>query len=225
MLRKTLPAIFKIIKDPNVHIIEIYGEAASGKTTLAIQIATDYIWNDKNVIYICTEIPLPLERFQQISGKNATSYKNLELISINSFNQQIKIIDNLYELSLKMPDLLIFDTISRLYRLELEEEKKNYLLNRELNRQIALLKYYATRYDFKIILTNQVHANIRSKTDTEPVAKTVVDFWADIIIKTKKTGHLGKRKMMIINPEIDETKEFLLDLYHRGFQEVKEDFS
>ncbi len=225
MLQKTLPSITELIKNKKNYIIEIFGEAASGKTTLAIQIATDYLWNEYNVIFVSTEIPLPIERFQQISGKSIQQYEKLELIQLSKFEQQIKFIDNLYDFVYKKPTIVIFDTITRLYRLKLRDEKTNYLLNRELNRQIALLKYYAREYNIKMILTNQVHANIQLKNETEPVAKNVVDFWADVILRTEKTDKIGKRKISVIKPTIDGTKEFLLELYHRGFQEIKEDFS
>lgn len=80
--------------------------------------------------------------------------------------------------------LIVFDTISTLYRLRVAElPSKTFDLNRELNRQTALVAQVAKTRKIGVLMTSQVRSAFsEGYTSIEPVATRVLKFWADTII-------------------------------------------
>ena len=100
----------------------VYGEAATGKTTLALMLAYDFSKFSK-VIFIDTENGFNFERFKQISQEYYEKcLKNILLFKVNNFDEQIKIVNDLEKI--KNTNLIIIDTIGSHYRNELKGNVK-----------------------------------------------------------------------------------------------------
>jgi len=156
-------------------IFSIWGEIGVGKTIFAIQTAIINTLNGKNVIYIYSKPNFPYERIKNIVQTNS---KNLldkilfiqvldyqELYTI-IFNLEFNILDNLSEKDNNI-DLIIIDSITNLYRLELNRDKKekNFILNYKLNQILANLYNLNSNYEIEILIINEVsRANINGQT-------------------------------------------------------------
>jgi RecA/RadA recombinase len=107
----------------------------------------------------------------------------------NDFREQSTVVDQLSQYLKENFKLAVFDTITSLYRLRIaENSSKVFELNRELNRQLAVLAQTARTQKIVILLTSQVHGVVNENTITpEPVATRVLKFWSDTVIALRLT--------------------------------------
>jgi RecA/RadA recombinase len=105
------------------------------------------------------------------------------------FSEQTVVVDRLTDYAVKSFGLVVFDTITSLYSLRIAESpSKTFELNRELNRQLAVLAQAAKALKIVVLLTSQVHAVLnRIPARIEPVATRVLEFWADTVIAMRPT--------------------------------------
>ncbi|MDH7476997.1 MAG: ATPase domain-containing protein [Candidatus Bathyarchaeota archaeon] len=163
----------------------IYGEAETGKTTLAMQLAVNCAMQGYKTLFIDCDGTFSARRLSQIASKNFKDVaEQIILMKPNTFREQITVIDKLPEYVAKNFGLVIVDTLTSLYRVEIAEHtNKAFELNRELNRQMALLAQIAKTRKIAVIITSQVRSVFdEAYVSIEPVATRVLKFWADIII-------------------------------------------
>ncbi len=199
----------------------VYGDAASGKTTLALQFVSNAHRLNFGTIYVNSENTSPVKRLEQITAKSFSEIENkVKILAPKGFDEQGALIDDL-ELYLRADmKLVIVDTLTRYYRLELEDKKTNYAKHRELNRQAGLLKGLARNKDIVVLVLNQVRAQIKGFDDFEPVAKNILDFWSDYTIKLRVAQGTGERIIQRIVPE-GEYSDGRLYLIERGLSPEK----
>lgn len=168
----------------------IYGDAETGKTTLAMQCAVNCARQSYKTLFLDCDGTFYAQRLSQIASK---SFKEIaELIILmrpNNFREQALVIDRLTDYITKNFGLLVVDTITSLYRAKIAESpEKTFELNRELNRQIALLAQTAKTQKIAVLITSQVRSVFdEASVSIEPVATRVLKFWADTIIAVKPT--------------------------------------
>jgi RecA/RadA recombinase len=111
------------------------------------------------------------------------------LVRPNDFHEQAAVVDQLTNFINKNFRLVVFDTITSLYRLRVSESpSKTFELNRELNRQLAVLAQTARTQKIAVLLTSQVHSALNEvPVAVEPVATRVLKFWADTVLAMKPT--------------------------------------
>ena len=152
-------------------VTQLYGEAGSGKTNICLQVAIGCAQNGKSVIYIDSEGFSP-ERFLQIARAGARSdaedvegiARRIIIYEPHSFEQQTSCINEIETVIKEKRDkngvaLLILDSATLFYRLELDDERSVYL-RRVLANQIMNLLEIARMYDLAVIITNQVYMDI-----------------------------------------------------------------
>jgi RecA/RadA recombinase len=168
----------------------IYGEAETGKTTLAMQFAVHCAEQDYKTLFIDCDGTFSAKRLSQIASEEFKQVaRMIILMRPNNFREQTLAIDQLTDYLTKSFGLVIIDTITGLYRAKISESPaKAFELNRELNRQMALLAQIAKTQKICILLISQVR-NVfeEAYVRVEPVATRVVKFWADTIIAMKPT--------------------------------------
>ena len=173
---------------PSESITLIYGEPETGKSTLAMQCAINCTLQNKKTLYIDCDNTFSSFRLSQLTSTNFKEIADLILLlkPIN-FKEQTHVIDNLSEYTAKNFGLVVIDTFTSLYRASIENNsKRTFSLNRELNRQLAVLAQNAKTQKLPIIITSQVRSVFgESYMSVEPVATRVLKFWADIIISMK----------------------------------------
>jgi DNA repair and recombination protein RadB len=173
-------------------ITAIYGEPETGKTTLAIQIAANCaIQTNLKTLFVDCDNTFAPERLSQITKeKFDLAAEQIMLIKPKDFAEQTAIIDALPDYLTKGFGLVVMDTLNSLYRAKMSgtSSKISFSINRELNRQLAILAQMAKTHNIPIILTSQVSAVFNDAyVSVAPVAKRLLQFWADNIIELRLT--------------------------------------
>ncbi|MEM2766908.1 MAG: hypothetical protein QXQ47_01170, partial [Candidatus Bathyarchaeia archaeon] len=130
-------------------------------------------------------------RLSQIARENFKKVAELIILAKpKDFKEQALIVDQLTNYLTKGFGLVVFDTLTSLYRVEVAEKlEKKFELNRELNRQMAWLAQIARTQKIAVLATSQVRSVFdETFTGVEPVATRVLKFWADVTIAMKPTG-------------------------------------
>jgi len=170
----------------------IYGEPETGKTTLAIQCAANCaLQHNLKTLFVDCDGTFAAERLRQIAReKFAKVSEQINLMRPRDFTEQAVLVDNLTDYLSKSFGLVIIDTFNSLYRVKIAETtvKASFAVNRELNRQMAVLAQTAKTQHIPIVVTSQVKAVFDEPSVTvAPVATRVLQFWADTTIALKPT--------------------------------------
>ena len=196
--------------------IHFYGEAAAGKTTAALQFSSAADRIGARTIYINSESTSPIERLEQISGKEFEHIKDkMMILSPKDFKEQSALIDDIELFAHDETRLVVIDTLTRLYRTVLDDRDTNYLNHRELNRQAGVLKGLARERDVAVLVLNQVRGSMDGTDGFEPVASNILDYWSDYILKMRVGKRTGERVLKRLRPE-SEPSMCRLFLTERG---------
>lgn len=173
---------------PLGYVTLIYGEANTGKSSLAIQCAVVCARNNLKTIVIDSDNTFSTARLSQITNSDLDHVSSLIFISKpRSFHEQTLLIEKLNEYISNDVALIVVDTITSLYRLELGTFEETFILNRELNRQVAYLVQIVKKHNIVVLLVSQVRSVFQDNNrKMEPVAKRVLKFWAQNILNLKK---------------------------------------
>lgn len=170
-------------------ITMVYGEPETGKTTFGIQCAVNCALQGFKTLYVDCDHTFSTERLSQISQESfAHVSEQILLIRPKNFAEQTALIDRLPNYFSKSFGLVVIDTFNSLYRAQVAEvsAKASFGLNRELNRQMALVAQTAKTEQIPILVTSQVKSLINEPyVSVAPVANRVLEFWADITIALK----------------------------------------
>jgi len=169
----------------------VYGEAETGKTTLAIQCAVNCARKGQKVVFIDADNSFSARRLSQIAYYDLEKLSPLIiLLKPNTFQEQTLAMDHLEEYTTEKVGLIVVDTFTSLYRAEFgENQKERFALNRELNRQLACLAQIAKTHKKAVLITSQVRSIlIEAKVNVEPVATRVLKFWSDVVLRLKPAG-------------------------------------
>jgi RecA/RadA recombinase len=173
-------------------ITMIYGEPETGKTTLVIQCAANCALQGKKTLFVDCDNTFATERLSQITREKFDQVaEQIILMKPKDFAEQTAIIDQLQDYTSKNFGLVIIDTFNSLYRAKVSETtapKASFAVNRELNRQMALLAQTAKTQHIPLIVTSQVKAVFdETYVSVAPVATRVLQFWATTTIALKPT--------------------------------------
>jgi RecA/RadA recombinase len=171
----------------------LYGEAETGKSALAIQCAVNCTRLGLKTLYVDSEGTFLPERLSQIASQDFEEASDSIIIARPmTFEEQITLVDDLEKFMNKRFGLVVFDTISSLYRSELLNKKETFSLNRQLNRQVATLADIAKTLELSVLLVSQVRS-VMPESDVVPVATRVLRFWCDAVVGLSR---IGQRNMV-----------------------------
>jgi DNA repair protein RadB len=201
----------------------LYGEAETGKTTLAIQCAVNCTRAGYKIIYIDSEGTFSAKRLTQIASKDVQEVApSIILAKPATFKEQTAILDKLDEYVTEKVGLIIVDTITSLYSAELGgETKTTFKLNRELNRQMACLAQIAKTHKIATLVTSQVRSVFMAhEVNFEPVARRVLKFWSNVVINLKLTSQNGViRAVLEKHPKRLRPQSCLLRIVEEGIKD------
>ncbi len=186
----------------------IYGEAETAKSTLAIQCAVNCATQGYKTLYIDCDGTFSTRRLSQIAqDKTQRVAESIILIRPSSFGEQASTVDHLTDYLTRNFGLVVVDTVTSLYRAEIAEApEKAFKLNRELNRQLALLAQASKTHKIAVLVVSQVQTAFKKEiVSIEPVATRVLKFWADIILCMKPSGSPQIVRLVIEKPKVKPT--------------------
>ncbi|MEK6891350.1 MAG: DNA repair and recombination protein RadB [Nanoarchaeota archaeon] len=207
-------------------ITTIYGPAGSGKTNFCILVAVSQSKKENKVIFIDTEGGFSIDRLKQIAGdESEKSMKNILLLKPTNFNEQKKIFDNLLKEinSDSKIGLIIVDSMTMLYRLEIAEEISNGAnsgfskdekiksVNREMAKQLRILAEISRKRNIPVLISNQIYYDFikdkpferfskpTTKIKDERIARMVggdlLKYWSKCLIELKMEN--GRRTAIL----------------------------
>lgn len=222
-------------------ITTLYGPGGSGKSNLAIILATSQAKKQNKTIFIDTEGGFSTERFKQIHGGTKKEIEhdlqNILLLKPTSFQEQEKAFDQML-MHVKKDDisLIIIDSIAMLYRLELgaaigsESQEEIQKINRKLANQLRTLNEIARKRMIPVIITNQVYAKFSPEpqnTETPEPQKLVerqvsmvggdlLKYWSKCLIELK--NYNGKRTLKLVKHRSLPQKELVFEIINSGIR-------
>ena len=170
----------------------IYGEPETGKSTLATQCAFNCAMQGLKTLYVdCDNTFSPIRLAQIADEKFDDIADKILLIKPLNFKEQTAVMDRIADYVTRNFGLIIIDTINSLYGAKFAESSsktKAFDVNRELNRQLAILAQITKIQKIPIIITSQVRSIFTNPFGgIKPAANRVLTFWADNIISLKPT--------------------------------------
>ena len=203
-------------------ITTIYGPSGSGKTNLCLVAAVKMVEKGKKVLFLDTEGGIAVERIKQISER-ANSGEILDRIlffNLVNFEEQKEIFDKLRDLVNEHIGLIVVDSISMLYRLELGKSKEVYDVNASLGQQLACLVEIARRKKIPVLITNQVYSDFDNRDRVKMVGGDLLKYGSKCLIELKKFNNCHG---MILKKHrsIAEGRECKFRIVGKGIEKVE----
>ena len=191
---------------PQREMCLLYGGAETGKSALAMRCAVNCARLSFKTLYVDCEGTFLPERLSQIATKDFGEVSDSIIVAKPAtFEEQVAFVDNLERFVGRRFGLIVFDTITSLYRSELLNKKETFNLNRELNGQVATLAEIAKKLELSILLVSQVRSVI-PEADVAPVATRVLKFWCDSVVGLSRVGSRNMVKASVEKSGGKETK-------------------
>jgi DNA repair protein RadB len=209
---------------PSEAVSLIYGEAETGKTSLAVQCAVNCARRGIKSLFIDTDGTFSYERLSQIATYDYQKISPLMIITRpTTFQEQSNAIDHLEKVITNKFGLIIVDTVTSLYRLELDDAEGTYAANRELNRQLAVLTQLAKTCGVAVLIVSQVRAvPLGANIEMRPVATRVLNYWSEVVLDMKQTGQTRVIKVLREkHPSIKGTGQVYVKIESTGITDYR----
>ena len=195
-------------------ITQIYGEPASGKSTLCMVAAVTCLRAGHSVVYIDSE-GFSIERFRQIAGQDTESIADrLFLFEPLDFEHQGSIIAEAEKvLKAHKPGLVVMDSATALYRTDLEKGRDAL---QALTKQMIHLLGYCKRYEIPVIITNQVYMD-PTKNTFSGLGGVALEHLSKAIVRLEKTETAGVRRARLVKHRSrPEGASFIFEIVEEG---------
>ena len=201
-------------------ITTIYGPSGSGKTNLCLLAAVHCAASGKKVIFLDTEGGIAVERIKQICPEYETVLERMLFFNPMTFEEQKKIFDTLREMVNEHIGMIIVDSVSMLYRLELGKNEEVYEVNSALGRQIAYLVEIARRKKIPVLLTTQVYADFDHRDQVKIVGGDLLKYGSKCLLELVKLNN-SRGVILRKHRSLPEGKEVRFRMVKEGVEEVK----
>ena len=202
----------------------IYGEPETGKTTFAIQCTVSCALQNYKTLFVDCDNTFSTKRLSQLSADKFDHVaEQVILIKPKDFNEQTAVIDRIQDYTAKNFGLIVIDTFTSLYGAKVAESSgKAFSVNRELNRQLAILAQTAKIRKIPVIIVSQVRSVFDDpNVSVAPVANRVLKFWADTIIAMKPTGYPQTIKAVLETRENKEEVTCYVQIGETGIKDTE----
>ncbi len=208
----------------------IYGPPGSGKTNFVLLASCHQAKKNGKVIFVDTEGGFSIERVNQITGGLPEFVlKNIVILKPTSFQEQKKaFLTLLKELKTGNISLIVVDSITMLYRLELAEARKKGMeevnnINLDLLNQMRALSEIARKRQIPILITSQVYHDFLSEEDIElgkprgvcVVGGDLLKYWSKCVIELQNNN---KRKAILRKHRSLAEKEIYIEICNEGIR-------
>lgn len=202
----------------------IYGEPETGKTTFAIQCAVSCALQNYKTLFVDCDNTFSTKRLAQLSGDKFDQVaEQVILIKPKDFREQTAVVDRIQDYTAKNFGLIVVDTFTSLYGAKVAEASgKAFSVNRELNRQLAILAQTVKIRKIPVIIVSQVRSILDDQNGgVAPVANRVLKFWADITIAMKPTSYPQTIKAIVETRENKQEATCYLQIGETGVRDTE----
>jgi RecA/RadA recombinase len=229
------PKLSTLFRDnkPFNGLFSVYGDFGVGKTIFALQTIINTAKLGKTVMFIYTKKIFPSEKMNNLLEfdsleKTSEVLNNILALQSGTFDDLRNIVVNLDFLILNnikkkkdySLDLIVIDSLTDLYRIELNRDKKekNLNLNFQLNLILASLQYIGETYGTNILVVNEISRISNNEQEIEfQSGGKVMDYWIKTSLKISRTEKLNQRKIKISKHLEGTILEFTSDVTQGGF--------
>jgi len=209
-----------------------YGPAASGKSNFVLLAACHNAKKDKKIIFIDTEGSFSIDRINQICvGMPEFVLNNIVILKPTNFQEQK---DSFFKLLREIKNsknigLVIVDSMTMLYRLELADARKIGMeevrkVNNDMARQMRALYEIARKRGIPVLVTGQVYSEFLSDEDwmagkeagVNVVGGDLMKYYSKCIIELQNRG--GKKKAVIRKHRSLPEKELNFEIVNEGIR-------
>jgi DNA repair protein RadB len=203
-------------------VTTLYGPSGSGKTNICVIAAVKTARTGRKVVYIDSEGGFSVERMKQIAPSD---YKELleRIIFLQpmNFEEQRNAFGKLSKLMDSDVGIVIVDTISMLYRLEMGKTDDVYTVNKELGMQLSYLNEITRRKKIPVLVTNQVYSSFELGEGIKMVGGDILKYGSKCLVELQP-GHRGIRKAILKkHRSIAEDREVMFKIVNEGIEEFK----
>ncbi|MCX8159075.1 MAG: DNA repair and recombination protein RadB [Candidatus Pacearchaeota archaeon] len=197
----------------------IYGGPGSGKTNFCLLAAVSQAKKGKKVIFMDSEGGFSVERVKQLAlGEYEKVMENILLLKPTNFVEQKKDFEKLLEYLNKEVGLIVVDSITILYRLELASARENDessvgKINSELVKQLRILAEIARKRKIPVIVTSQVY---NWEDSQKMVAGDILKYWGKCLIELK--NEKGKRVAILRKHRSLKERELEFEIINEGIK-------
>jgi len=203
-------------------ISTVYGPAGAGKTLFCLLALINVVESGKKVIYMDTEGGFSVERMKQLSDNYKKILENVLFLDPVNFSEQKKEFEKLKKLVNEKIGLIVIDSVSMLYRLEMGKNGDVYNVNKELGQQLGCLNEIVRNKNIPVLITNQVYADFENKDKVKIVGGDLLRYGSKCMIELL-VGHNGVRKAVIKkHRSISSGKEVLFRIVDQGVISAKD---
>jgi DNA repair protein RadB len=204
-------------------ITTIYGPPGSGKTTLCMLASIAQAREKKKVLYIDTEGGFSIERMKQLCGDELEEILAfITLLKPTSFAEQNTILEKLNKLITDKISLIIVDTMTIFYRLELAKSIDVKEANKKLIQQMSYLTDFTRKKGIPVIVTNQVYSDFNKKDEVKMVGGSILGYSSKCIIKLENLTDNRRKSILMAHRSIAEGKELTFAIINNGIIAAKE---
>ena len=200
----------------------VYGEASTGKTTLALSCITRHLPADPwaKAFYVDSDGKLSTQRMIQIADGDEGLLERLLIWRPADFRQQTEVIEDISDLLPASDTPLVVDSVTGLYRLEAGDPRRTVKTNKELNRDLGFLAETAKAKQAAVLVTGQVRSILGKTPQVEPVAHRLLRYWSETVLKLESTSIPAVRQATLEKPT-EEPRSVRFKLAESGLEEVE----
>ncbi len=201
-------------------VTTIYGPSGSGKTNFCLIAAVKVAESGKKVLFLDTEGGIAVERIKQISPNYSSILPKMIFFSPTNFEEQKEVFETLRPMTNETVGLIVVDSISMLYRLELGKNEEVYDVNAALGRQLAFLVEIARRKKIPVLLTTQVYSGFDDRDNIKMVGGDLLKYGSKCQIELVRLAN-ARGIVLRKHRSLPEGLEVKFQIVNGGVEEVK----
>ena len=137
-----------------------------------------------------------------------------------NFDEQKEIFETLRDMANENIGLIVVDSISMLYRLELGKSEEVYGVNSALGKQIAYLVEIARKRKIPVLITNQVYSDFDKRDAVKMVGGDLLKYGSKCLIEMKKFNNC-RGLVLRKHRYLPEGKELRFQIVEKGIEELE----
>ena len=197
----------------------IFGPSGAGKTNLCLLAAARIAESGKKVLFIDTEGGIAVERIKQISTDYNLVLDKIIFLNPVTFVEQNDIFEKVKVMANEQIGMIVVDSISMLYRLELGKSDEVYEVNSALGRQIAYLVEIARRKKIPVLITNQVYADFDHRDEVKMVGGDLLKYGSKCLLEIKR-GEEFREIILRKHRSLPEGKRVKFKIIEQGVEAI-----